>query len=192
VLRGIGSHCGLLLERERASVADARPWREQEQQARVCTGVDGVALVGSEFNDQAGTSHDPLPGARGDFDLAREHGHPCPFVHLVIVQAFMWTSCRWAAATHGNPLTRDSDRRIRALAHRRLRCAPGGEVSGSAFAGTGLEFQVRRGTRRRRSDVLAGAKHGPGERPPVGHPKVFAFRTGSSGCRRWSALRFLL
>lgn len=87
MLGGVVPGGRLLVQGHRSGVARCGPGREQQQKAGVGASVDGVALVGSEFYEQAAAATDALAGGGGDLDFAVEHGDPGSFVDLMIVKA---------------------------------------------------------------------------------------------------------
>src|SRR3954452_7031711 len=86
----------------------ARPWRQEQEQARVGLGAHLVALVGLEVSHEAGTTGDRL-AVLLDLDLAARHHHPGALVHLVLLELFA-----------GGQVDRDDPRLWIAAEHLRL------------------------------------------------------------------------
>ena len=70
----------LLFKRHRSWMTGSWPRREQQQESGVGAGMDCMALIRSEFDQQAAAAADALAGRICDLHLAVEHGDPGTFI----------------------------------------------------------------------------------------------------------------
>jgi hypothetical protein len=85
VLGCVGHRVFLVLERHGSWMPGARPRRQQQQQASVREGTNGVALTGIELQQQTWRADDAFARRRRDLDLAAQDRDPRSLVDLVVL-----------------------------------------------------------------------------------------------------------
>lgn len=81
-----GPYLGLFVERHRPRMAGSGPRSQQQENARVCEGLEFVSLLGWKLHQSPQLSIDRLAGVAGDPYLTVDDGDPGSLVDLMVLK----------------------------------------------------------------------------------------------------------